>query len=92
MQDQSLDKIEYEVKLMDVVAGTATLSVHYESQAIAELDLEGLMPQLLGKTKQEAGEILLSADDVDRVEVFLKPTWQSTLPRFKQRVNVEIKR
>lgn len=92
LQDPSLDNIKYEVKVMDIVAGTATLSVHYESQAIAELDLEGLMPQLLGKTKQEAGEILLSADDVDRVEVLLKPSWQSTLPRFSQRVNIEIKR
>lgn len=92
LQDPSLDKIKYEVKLMDALAGTATLSVHYESQAIAELDLDGLLPQLLGKTKQEAGEILLSADDVDRVEVFLKPTWQSTLPRFRQRVNIEIQR
>ncbi len=92
LQDPSLDNIKYEVKVMDIAAGTATLSVHYESQAIAELDLEGLMPQLLGKTKQEAGEILLSADDVDRVEVLLKPSWQSTLPRFSQRVDIEIKR
>lgn len=92
LQDVSLDKANYSVKSLDLATGTMAVSVHYESQALSQVDTSDILNRIGGKTKQEASEIILSKTEIDRVDITLSPSWQSTIPRFKQKIKLEIKK
>lgn len=91
LQDVSLDKANYSVKSLDLAVGTMAISVHYESRAISDVDTSDIMGRISGKTKQETSEIILSKPEIDRVDISLAPSWQNTIPRFKQKIRMEIK-
>jgi hypothetical protein len=91
LQDVDKDSVIYRIKNLDVQNGIMQLSLHYESNAKPNIEPQDLKNKLAGKSKQEASDLILSNPDVDRVEITVQPAWQSSLPRFASKVNVEIK-
>lgn len=91
LQPAENDTISYKVKSIDVAGGTLALSLHYESQAKIGLDSSNLSGKILGKSKQEASEILLSNDAIDKVEISLHPSWQQNTPLFKGKIHLTVK-
>lgn len=91
LQDASQDTLEYKVKSTDFAAQIMTVSVHYQSQVLSNVDLGDLKSQIAGKTKQEASEILLSKPEISRVDITLSPAWQQSLPRISPKIHLEIK-
>jgi hypothetical protein len=91
LQDPSFDTVHYQVQNFDQTTGVLRLSVHFESTATYPVTANDLVPRVLGKTKQEASEILLSKPEIDRVDITLSPSWQSSIPRFRQKVEVLVK-
>lgn len=90
LQGADQDKITYKVKNYDLNAGTMSLSLHYESQAKISLEANSLSTKILGKTRQQVSEILLSNDAIDRVEITLHPSWQQNTPLFKGKIHIKI--
>lgn len=91
LQPVESDTITYKVKSINVEAGTLALSLHYESQAKISLDSTNLSSKILGKSKQETTEILLSNEAIDKVEILLHPSWQQNTPLFKGKINLTVK-
>jgi hypothetical protein len=91
LQDTSLDTIEYTIKDLNIQEGIMHLTVHYESKAIGQVSVNDLSSSISGKSKEQASEILLANDQVERVDIQLAPSWQSSIPRFKQKINIELK-
>lgn len=91
LQDTSLDTIEYTIKDLNIQQGIMHLTVHYESKAIGQVSVNDLSSSISGKSKEQASEILLANDQVERVDIQLAPSWQSSIPRFKQKINIELK-
>ncbi len=92
LQDVSLDKASYLVKSLDLAGGSMGVSVHYESEAISDIDTSDIINRISGKTKQQASEIILSKPEIDRVDIALAPSWQNTIPRFRQKIRLEVKK
>lgn len=90
LQDISLDAITIRVKNLDLAGGLLTLSVHYESKALPQIDAAGTRQQIVGKSKEEASEILLSNTDIERVDIGLSPAWQTSLPRLSGKIKLEV--
>lgn len=91
LQDASKDAVTYLIKDLDVNSGTMRLTVHYESKAVGQVDLTDVSNQIVGKSKEQASEILLANEQIDRVDIVLSPTWQKSIPSFKQKISIELK-
>jgi len=92
LQDASQDTMTIKVKNLDLVNGVLSLSIHYESKAIPQLDVSGMRQQIAGKSKEQAGEILLSNPDIEKVDITLSPSWQSSLPRLTSKIHLNIQK
>ncbi len=92
LQDAGQDAVTIKVRNLDIVGGILALSIHYESKAIPQLDVGGVRQQIAGKSKQEAGEVLLSNPDIERVDITLSPVWQTTVPRLTNKIKLEVKK
>lgn len=90
LQAAESDTVSYKVKSMDVQAGTLALALHYESQAKLALDSSSLSTKIVGKSKQEASEILLSNEAIEKVEILLYPSFQRNIPLFKGKINIKV--
>lgn len=91
LQGVERDSVIYRIKNLDSQAGLMQLSLHYESVARPDLQPNDLKNKLAGKGKQEASELILSNPDVDRVEITVQPAWQSGIPRFASKINLEVR-
>ncbi len=91
LQDVNQDSVIYRIKNLDTQNGIMQLSVHYESKAKPSIDATDLKNKIAGKSKQEASDLILANNDVDRVEITVQPAWQSGLPRFGSKINLEVK-
>ncbi len=91
LQDVNQDSVIYRIKNLDTQNGIMQLSVHYESKAKPSIDAGDLKNKIAGKSKQEASDLILANDDVDRVEITVQPAWQSGLPRFGSKINLEVR-
>jgi hypothetical protein len=91
LQAPELDKLTYKVKNIDAVNRLMNVTVHYESQALGTLALDDVVPQLLGKSKEQASTLLLLQPAIERVDIILSPRWQTSLPRFVSKVKIEVK-
>jgi hypothetical protein len=76
----------------DINNGILGLSAHYESSASYDLDIGDIRPKIAGKSKEEVSELLLSRPEVDRVDITLSPSWQTSIPRFQAKIKVDIKK
>ncbi len=91
LQDPNADSIVYKIKNIDTANGVMQLSLHYESKAIPTIAMTELKNEIAGKSKSEASELILANPDVDRVEITVQPGWQSSLPRFSSKIQLEVK-
>ena len=91
LQDPEKDSVIYRIKNLDVQNGIMQLALHYESNSQPNIEPDDLKNKLAGKSKQEASDLILTNVDVDRVEISVQPAWQSSLPRFSSKINIEIK-
>ena len=91
LQELEKDTVIYKIKNLDAQNGIMQLSLHYESNAKPNIQPSDLKNKLTGKSKQEASDLILSDTDIDRVEISVQPAWQSSLPRFGSKINLEIK-
>jgi hypothetical protein len=92
LQDVGQDAITYRVRNLDTVNGTLSLSIHYESKILPNLDSAEVRQRIAGKSREEASEVLLSNPDVDRVDIKLAPSWQSTIPRFAGKIDIRVEK
>ncbi len=89
----SLDgSLTVKAKDLNFDTGLMVLSVHVEAKSSTQIDLSGVQKDLLGKSKQQVSDILLSRPDIEKIEVTLSPYWQKTMPKFATKVKVEIAR
>lgn len=91
LQEVEKDSVIYRIKNLDVQNGLMQLAIHYESNAKPNIQPNDLKNKLTAKSKQEASDLILSNPDIDRVEITVQPVWQSSLPRFAGKINLEVK-
>ncbi len=91
LQELEKDSVIYQIKNLDVQNGIMQLSVHYESNSKPSIRADEIKNKIVGKSKQEASDLILSNPDVDRVEMTVQPAWQSGLPKFASKITLEIK-
>ncbi len=92
LQDANLDTIINRIKTSDYSAGVVQLYIHYESKSLPVIDEQKIVEQLVGKSQQEANDILLTNQDIEKVDIRLAPTWQSTFPRLGSKIHLEIRK
>ncbi len=90
LQEPSKDTITYTIKQLDIPGGIMRLTVHYESKAIGQVDVTNITSAIVGKSKEQASEILLANDQIERVDIALSPSWQGSIPRFKQKIDLKL--
>ena len=78
----------YVAKNLDLTNQLALLEVHYQGQAVFNLDLPDIAPELVGKSQSQVNEILQSKAEIDKVEITLAPAWQKNFPYFASKIHV----
>ncbi len=78
------------VKSFDLNNQLAVLAVHFEGQAVYEVNLAGVATELTGKSQNEANEILRSKAEIDKVEITIAPAWQKNFPLFAGKIKINI--
>jgi hypothetical protein len=92
LQDVGQDAITFKVRNLDTGNGVLALSIHYESKALPNIDQPEVRQQISGKSKEEASEILLSNPDIERVDIALSPSWQTSIPRLSSKIDLKIEK
>jgi hypothetical protein len=64
---------------------------HFESKAVDIIEIDDVVADLKGKSKEEASEMLLARPEIGKVDIILSPSWQNSLPRFGSKIAVEQK-
>jgi len=90
LQSPELDVVVNKIGRLDYDAGLMQLSLHYESVALPALDEAAIANQLTAKSRVEAEDILLNNPDIERVDMKVAPTWQSSFPRVSSKIRVEV--
>lgn len=90
LQIKSPDQTVYTIKSLDQTNQLAVLEAHFEGQAVYNIDLPNIAPELVGKTQSQVNEILRSKAEIDRVDIILAPSWQKNFPLFSSKINVSI--
>ena len=75
---------------LDLAAGTAVMQVHFQGSDIFKVNLGNITPQLEGKQQNQAMEILMSQNNVNKVTIALVPSWQKTLPWFAKKITISV--
>jgi hypothetical protein len=91
LQDVGSDTVIYRIKNLDIQNGLMQLSLHYESNAKPNITSDDIKNRIIGKSKQEASDLILTNPDIDRVEITIQPAWQNSIPRFGSKIHLEIK-
>ena len=84
------DAASIEVTSFDAINQIAVLAVHYQGQAVYNVDLPDISCQLVGKSQQQANELLRSKAEINRVDITLAPVWQKNFPWFAGKISVSI--
>ena len=90
LEDKDVNSTSVKVKTYDPINQLASLAVHYEGQAVYDLNLPNIEKELVGKSQNDANEILRSKAEIDRVEITLAPSWQKNFPWFASKIKVSI--
>lgn len=75
---------------MDLNNQLALLSAHFEGEALYNVDLPNITPELVGKNQQEVYELLKSRAEIERVDITLAPSWQKKFPYFTNKIKLYI--
>ncbi|MBP9686662.1 MAG: hypothetical protein KBD66_02585, partial [Candidatus Doudnabacteria bacterium] len=87
LQEASKDRMSFEVKRLDVTAGTMVISVHLETRMFQVLDTSDLATTVSGKTILAAEETLRKQQSLDLVRVEIWPKWYKKLPFLGSRIS-----
>ncbi|HMR55057.1 MAG TPA: hypothetical protein PKD34_00490 [Candidatus Doudnabacteria bacterium] len=90
LQSKELDVVVNKIGRLDYDAGLMQLSLHYESVALPNLDATAITNQLTAKSRAEAEDILLNNPDIERIDMKVAPSWQSSFPRVSSKIRVEV--
>ncbi len=88
LEQSNPDQTVYKVKTLDINNGLAVLEVHFEGQAVYNVDLHNIAPELVGKSQSQVNEILRSKAEIDRVDITLAPSWQKYFPFFASKIQI----
>jgi hypothetical protein len=88
LEQSNPDQTVYKVKTLDINNGLAVLEVHFEGQAVYNVDLHNIAPELVGKSQSQVNEILRSKAEIDRVDITLAPSWQKYFPFFVSKIQI----
>jgi hypothetical protein len=88
LQQISPDQVSYKAQNLDVNSGLVVLQTHYQGQAVYNVDLRNITPQLVGKSQSQVNQILQSKAAIDRVDITLAPSWQKYFPLFAGKIQV----
>ena len=80
----------YKIKTIDLNAPAAVLSVHFEGKTLMKVETEKLPGILIGKTKNQARDVLESMPEIERADVTLSPAWQRNFPWFSAKIKVKL--
>jgi len=83
--------LSYKIKAVDLNIFSGTLAVHFEGKLIARLDSSELPSKLLGKSREQASEVLQSMEEVEKSEITLSPSWQGNFPWFASKIKIELR-
>ncbi len=84
------EQISFQAQAVDVNAGTATISVHFEGNIVSKINLGNIASDLAGKTKNQGNDILRTRADVDQIDIAISPSWQSSFPWFANKIKVTV--
>jgi len=84
------DKTVYRIKSLDLNNQVAVMEAHFEGEAVYNLNLPYIAPELVGKTQNEVYEILRSKAEIDKVDIILAPSWQKNFPYFAKQIEVKV--
>ncbi len=90
LREKTPDSTSVKVKNYDPINQLASLAVHFEGQAVYDLDLSSVEGELVGKSQNEVYEILRSKAEIDKVEITVAPSWQKNFPLFSNKINLSI--
>jgi hypothetical protein len=90
LQPADLDVAVYKINNLDFEAGVMQLAVHYESKAMPVINEEAMAKELAGKSQAEAEDLLLSDPDIEKVDISLSPSWQTSFPRIASKIHVQV--
>lgn len=92
LQEISADTMVNKIGNLDYDAGLMQLAVHYESKALPTIDGTEIASQLAAQPQSAAQDILLNNVDIEKVDIKLAPSWQSSFPRISSKIRVEVVR
>lgn len=81
-------QIGYAIKSIDLNSNAATMGVHFEGNAVMNVNLADVASELVGKNENQAQDLLLSNPQIDKIEITLAPSWQKTFPYFASKIKV----
>jgi hypothetical protein len=90
LEDSKNGQTIYTAKTLDLTNQIGVLQVHYEGQAVYNVDVNNITPELVNKSQNEVNEILRSKAAIDKVEITLAPAWQKKFPMFASKINLTI--
>lgn len=76
------------LKTIDFNNQLGVISVHYEGQALFNIDLKNVSAELVGKSLNDVNEILRSKAEIERVDITLAPVWQKNFPLFASKIKI----
>ncbi|MCL5774587.1 MAG: hypothetical protein M1333_00065 [Patescibacteria group bacterium] len=82
----------YKTKNLDSNNQLGVLSVHFQGRVWYNLSasLETMAQELKSKTPDEVNETLSKYNEIDKIEVFLTPSWQKRLPLIVNNIKVRV--
>ncbi|MDE2311508.1 MAG: hypothetical protein KGJ93_00255 [Patescibacteria group bacterium] len=80
----------YSYKTVDLNAGTAVLSAHFDGQIVADVDVSGLAGRLAGKGEGEINNVLSENPGIDHIDVNFVPAWQSWFPFLSSKIKIVV--
>ena len=90
LQPINVGQISYKAAGLDMANQVAVLNTHYEGQAVFNVDLSNIKPELVGKSQQDVNEILSSKAAIEKVEITLAPVWQKNFPLFASKISLTV--
>lgn len=82
--------LDIKTKNLNFDTGLAVLNIHVEARSSAQVKLDGLEQELLGKSKQEVSDVLLARSDIEKIDIILSPYWQRSMPKFATKIKLEL--
>lgn len=80
----------YMLKTIDLTAETGVVSLNFRGKAISSVNIAGVSNKLVGKTAEEANDLLNNKTEIDHIDITLAPSWQKTFPVLTQRIDVKV--